>query len=152
MRRLKLGVAVFLVFGMMLFIVPAKAQSTSSVASPVHTGPMPDQRFYSLIFRHVLYLQANGGSAGSMSPSIARFYTDRIGATSTENATLLAEARAWKAEVDPLDAQAHAIVVAIRAKTPGGHLAPGQQPPAAPQQLYDLQTQRTPSPSSTLPT
>jgi hypothetical protein len=29
---------------------------TAQGNSPVHTGPMPDARFYSLTFRHILYL------------------------------------------------------------------------------------------------
>ena len=32
-----------------------RAQNGSS--SPVHTGPIPNKRFYSLMFRHILYLQ-----------------------------------------------------------------------------------------------
>jgi hypothetical protein len=106
---------------------------------------MPDQRLYSLVFRHLLYLQANGEApevAGAPSPSIAHFYSDRVGATSSENVALLAEAKAWKAEVDPIDQKAHAIILAIRAKTSGGHLSPGQQPPPVPPELIELQQQR----------
>jgi hypothetical protein len=106
---------------------------------------MPDSRFYSLVFRHLLYLQANGEQAaiaGGMSPSISRFYTDRAGASASENALLLAEAAAWKAEVDPIDKKAHSIIDTIHAQTPGGRLAPGQTPPEVPQQLIDLQVQR----------
>ena len=66
----------------------------------------------------------------------------RVGATETEARLFLAEAQAWKSEISPVDAQAHNIVTAIRAKYPGGRLAPGQQPPAVPQKLVDLQHER----------
>jgi hypothetical protein len=106
---------------------------------------MPDARFYSHIFRHVIYLLENGEPSsvpGAPSPSIAHFYVDRAGATADENSILIANAKAWKAEVDPIDLQAHNIVAAIHAQTPGGKLAPGQGLPAVPQVLRDLQAQR----------
>jgi hypothetical protein len=140
------AVAAFLTLGTLALLVPASSQSQQTSASPVHTGAaMPDSRFYSLVFRHLLYLQTNGDPApvaGALSPSITNFYSGRIRANANENASLLSEAEAWKAEVDPIDSQAHALIVAIRTKTPGGRLAPGEQPPPVPQQLIDLQTKR----------
>jgi hypothetical protein len=147
MRRLfpKLCMVIWLSAGVLMLIAPVLVTAQSSSVQPIHTGPMLDQRFYSLVFRHLLYLQTNGEQpmlVDGVSPSIAQFYTNRVGASSTENAALLAEARAWKAEVDPIDNQAHAIIAAIRAKTPDGHLAPGQQPPPVSEQLIELQKQR----------
>lgn len=131
------------------------AQSTS----PVHTGPMPDSRFYSLRFNHILYLYNSDVKAGVpnmqagvtdvqggiTSPAISSldwYYQRRIGATVKEESAFLAEAQSWAAEVAPVDTQAHGIIAAIRARNPGGKLAPGEQPPDPPQILTDLQQQR----------
>lgn len=133
----------------LLALVPlaARAQSTS----PVHTGPMPDSRFYSLSFRHILYLYNTDAQAGitdvqpgNTSPVSALdwYYRNKLGATAKEEAFFLAEAQSWTAEVAPVDAQAHSIIAAIRAHNPGGKLAPGEQPPDPPQILVDLQQQR----------
>jgi hypothetical protein len=67
---------------------------------------------------------------------------NRVGATQDENLTIIAIAKAWKNEIDPIDTQAHEIIQVIRAQTPGGRLAPGQVPPAVPQSLLDLQAKR----------
>lgn len=124
------------------------AQSNSSI----HSAPMPDARFYSLNFRHILYLHNNdvqsgildvpAGSKGPHEGDLDRYYRDRIKASAPEESSFLAEAQAWAAEVAPVDAQAHNIVTSIRALTLGGQLAPGEQPPAPPQSLVDLQKQR----------
>lgn len=120
-------------------------QAQQGSSSPIHTGQMPDARFYSLVFRHLLYLHENGPQAAvatDPSPAVESFYSTRVRATKRETALLLAEAKVWKTEVTPVDDQAHAIVMAIRAKTPGGKLAPGETPPSVPQELLDLQQQR----------
>jgi hypothetical protein len=62
--------------------------------------------------------------------------------TATEERVLLEQARSWKADVDPVDSQARIVIDAIRAKTPGGRLAPGEQPPTVPTSLIALQSQR----------
>lgn len=117
-----------------------------------HSGPMPDSRFYSLSFRHILYLYNADAQAGLADVQAAnksvsytaldRYYRGRLGTTAKEEAAFLEEAQSWSAEVAPVDAQAHSIVTAIRARTPGGKLAPGEDPPAPPQILVTLQQQR----------
>ncbi len=122
---------------------PSLAQTTQVV------GHAPDERFYPLVFRHVLSLQQSDSAnpstpdvAGTASPSLASTFAHVAGTTNGENAVLLAEARSWKAEVDPVDTQAHQIIDNIHARTPGGRLAPGQQPPAVPPELTALQARR----------
>jgi hypothetical protein len=78
----------------------------------------------------------------SANRALGGFFTNRIGMNANENALLLQEAQQWKLEVDPVDAQAHALIDAIHAKTPGGRLAPGQEPPVVPPELVNLQKQR----------
>ena len=137
-------IAIFL-FTALAFSEPQLSQAQQSSSSPVHTGPMPDTFFYSHIFRHILYLQDNGEPplvAGTQTASIADFYTSRVGMTVAENTVLLSTARAWKAEVDPVDAEAHNLIEAIHARTPGGRLASGETPPPVPQGLTDLQQKR----------
>lgn len=113
---------------------------------------MPDSRFYSLSFRHILYLynsdaqagitDVQAGSNGSSISALDWYYRNRLGATVKEETAFLAEARSWAAEIAPVDAQAHSIIAAIRARNPGGKLAAGEQPPDPPQILVDLQQQR----------
>ena len=124
------------------------AQSPSN--SPDQQARMPDERFYSLIFKHLLALQSHDAplvaspSVGSstVTPSIASFYTERVGAKPSETTTMLAAAQSWKVEVAPVDSQAHAIIAAIHAKTPGGRLQAGEKPPEVPAELVSLQHQR----------
>lgn len=135
-----------------IFIAFVPLTANAQSASPVHTGPMPDSRFYSLTFRHILYLYNSDAQegitdvqVGSTDPFISAldwYYRGRLGATAKEETAFLAEAQSWSAEVAPVDAQAHSIISAIRARTPGGKLAPGEQPPAPPQILVDLQQKR----------
>lgn len=106
---------------------------------------MPNIRFYPLIFRHILYLQTHDKQSASDSqpaPSVVRYYSDLVGATQQEDSILLAEAETWKSEVAPIDAKAYALIDEIHARTPGGRLAPGEQPPPPPQELIDLQSEK----------
>ena len=126
-----------------LSISPLRAQDSPS--PQISRPTMPDERFYSLIFHHMLYLQTHGlqpASSAAISPSIENFYVRRVGATGQESASLVAEARKWQKEVDPVDAQAKAMIDAIHARTPGGQLAPGEQPPPVPDSLIALQHKR----------
>lgn len=82
------------------------------------------------------------GSTGASNSALDRYYRRRLGTTAQEEATFLAEAQSWAAEVAPVDTQAHNIIATIRARTPGGKLAPGEQPPAPPQILVDLQQEK----------
>jgi hypothetical protein len=70
------------------------------------------------------------------------FFSHTIGLTETEDAELLEEAQAWKADVAPVDKAAFSMIASIRAKTPGGRLALGQVPPAPPAELVAMQAQR----------
>jgi hypothetical protein len=122
---------------------PARAQQASSSSAQI-----PDSKYYSLIFRHILYLQAHGeppANPGAPSPSIAHFYSDRVGASDSENAVFLSEAQAWKSEVDPVDQQAHSIIAAIHAQTPGGHLVPASSLPRFLPNLLPCRPSATPS-------
>lgn len=129
-----------------LAIVPLTANAQA------HSGPMPDSRFYSLSFRHILSLYNDDAQAGLVDVQAANtsvsytaldwYYRGRLGTTAKEEAAFLAEAQSWSAEVAPVDAQAHSIIAAIHARTPGGKLAPGEDPPAPPQILVTLQQQR----------
>lgn len=130
---------------------------TFAQAPPAISHAAPPERFYPLVFRQVLHLQAVDikaaastglGPAAALVPiartdsSLARFFTHRVGLNAQENAALLREAQQWKQEADPVDAQAHALIDSIHAKTPGGRLAPGQQPPQVPPELINLQQQK----------
>lgn len=129
----------------LMFIGASHISAQQNAPVTTTADQMPDARFYSLVFRHLLYLQDHGPAndvQGGASPAVSSFYTDRVKATRKETSLLLAEATAWKADVTPLDSQAHNIVMAIRAKTPGGKLAPGEEPPPVPQELIELQQQR----------
>jgi hypothetical protein len=138
-----------------MFLTAAGGQAlaqASSGSSPVHTGPMPDARFYPLLFRHVLYLHNNDMEAGvaeaqpetnhSQRAALDSYFRDRLGFSIAEQNALLAQAQSWSLAVAPVDAKAHSIIAAIRARTPGGRLAAGEQPPAPPQILVDLQQQK----------
>ncbi len=137
--------AVYFVFSALLVIsASALAQSPGQTS-----GHAPDERFYPLVFRHVLSLQQSDSMnpsmpevAGTASPSLASTFGHFAKTTNGENATLLTEAKNWKAEVDPVDTQAHQLIDSIHAKTPGGRLAPGEQPPAIPPELATLQAKR----------
>ncbi len=122
--------------------------SVSQSLSSSRTGqglPIPDERFYPLVFRHILYLQDMTGEPAGMlvaTPSTKGFYNDKVGATDPELTFFVKEARAWKADVDPIDSKAHELISAIRAKTPGGKLAVNQLPPSPPSELLSYQQQR----------
>ena len=136
--------SLMLTFGVFSIGSPSQSQQVSQ-APAVQSTDMPDRRYYSHIFTHINYLLEQGEPAvaqGQPSPSVARFYMERAGATEDENQKLITIARAWKREVDPIDSEAHSMIQAIRAQTPGGRLAPGQSLPAVPQALLDLQAQR----------
>jgi hypothetical protein len=125
--------------------VTTHLHAQQSDSSPAHTGNIPDARFYSLVFRHILRLQSVGEApltAGAPTTAMARFYQDKVGANSQENAILIAEATKWKAEVDPVDSQAHNLIETIHARTPNGQLKSGEDPPSVPQELIDLQQER----------
>ena len=70
------------------------------------------------------------------------FFSNQIGLRSDESTALLSEAQAWQAEVAPIDKDAYAMIAAIRSRTPGGRLAPGETPPAPPQELKTMQAQK----------
>lgn len=133
-----------LIAGGTSILCPLQAQQADS-ASPIRTAPIPDVRFYPLIFKHVLYLQMHSDAsvAGDQPAlSVIRYYTGLVGATKREDSILLAEAEEWKSEVAPIDAKAYALITAIHARTPGGRLALGEEPPTPPQELIDLQSQK----------
>jgi hypothetical protein len=128
---------------------------TFAQAPPAVSHAVPPERFYPFVFRQALHLQGVDAKASvGLSPaaamvpipridtSLARFFTQRVGLNAQENAVLLREAQQWKQEADPVDAQAHALIDSIHAKTPGGKLAPGQQPPQVPPELIKLQQQK----------
>jgi hypothetical protein len=128
-----------------IFGIAPALQSQQTSKAQAHSGPMPDQRYYSHVFTHINYLLEHGEPAptpAQPSPSVATFYVDRVGATQDENLKIIAIAKTWKNEIDPIDSQAHEIIQAIRAQTPGGRLAPGQALPSVPKSLLDLQAKR----------
>jgi hypothetical protein len=142
-------------FGFITLLISLPQSFAQTQTPNVETHIAPPERFYPLVFRHVLHLQELDVKAfpglspnASMAPttrtetSLARFFKGRIGLTSNEDAVLLQEAQQWKKEVDPVDEQAHNLVESIHAKTPGGRLASGQQPPQVPHELIKLQQER----------
>lgn len=104
----------------------------------------PEERVYPMIYRHALYLDSldQTTSTPRNHENLHLFFVGRIGATPVEADALLTEAATWKAEADPIDQRAHALIQSIRAKTPGGRLALGQAPPPVPDALMTLQGQR----------
>lgn len=118
------------------------------------TQVAPPERFYPLLFRHTLYLQQQGADIGSPLPSadisgvqnasspLNAYFERRVGMRGNEITILTNEARSWKAEADPIDAKARTMIDAIHARTPGGQLTSGQQPPLVPPELIALQQQR----------
>ncbi len=95
-----------------------------------------------MVFRHVLAAQSGPAlDTAAAAPSMS-FFSEKIGLSGAESTTLAAEAQAWQAEVAPIDKSAYAMIASIRAKTPGGHLAPGEQPPAPPEELKTMQAQK----------
>jgi hypothetical protein len=135
----------FFVIGALAFIAPNLANAQQSSVNPVKAAAMPDQRFYALAFRHILFLEdvATPSSDPSVpSTSLADYYGHRVGATQAEQIELIAAARDWQAKVTPVDTEAHGIIDAIHAATPGGRLGPNQSPPTVPQQLITLQAQK----------
>ena len=116
---------------------------TSAVMSLfAQSARTPDERFYPMVFRHVLATQQQPTpNSASVIPSMA-FFSSKIGLNDNENTTLIREAQAWQEEVAPVDKAAYSMIAAIRAKTPGGRLAPGELPPVPPQELKAMQAQK----------
>ena len=69
-------------------------------------------------------------------------FQKKLGLTDQDAATLKSHASAADDAVRKQDAKAHDVIDRIRKKTPGGKLAPGEKPPAVPQELLNLQTGR----------
>ena len=145
MNRLPAAVRTSILLLPTLFVAGQSPAAQAQPPTSAQNSPMPDERFYSLVFRHMLYLQNLGApptQTGSVSSSVQTFTGNRLGASETESAFLTSEASAWKAEVDPIDTQAHNMIMAIRNRNPGGKLAPGEEPPSVPDGLLTLQRQR----------
>ena len=143
------------IFALAITTLVVAGSRTLAQAPPAVSHVIPPERFYPFVFRQVLHLQGIDAKASvGLSPaaamvpiprtdsSLARFFTQRVGLNAQENAVLLREAQQWKQEADPVDSQAHALIDSIHAKTPGGKLAPGQQPPQVPPELIKLQLQK----------
>ena len=106
---------------------------------------MPDQAFYQLVFRHIIFTQ-NTAVAGSLQPGqfgadTQGVYITQAGMTPVETQALFSIATDYAKAIAPIDSQAKAIIQRDRNRYPGGRIPAGQKPPEVPSELLALQAE-----------
>ena len=121
------------------------AQQASEAKGGGHASAAPDYVFYRHIFRFALFLDANQPEtrdAAQPARGLHKYFSERIGTSEDENALILSRAKAWKKDIDPIEAESRDLINSIHAQTPGGILMPGQAPPLVPPHLIELQQEK----------
>lgn len=107
--------------------------------------PLPEHVLYGQMFRHVVALEQRAEvleKRGEDGAKLRRRYKQSAELSDRQDETLKAIARDCVARVAEQDRKALALIREARARTPGGTLAQGQAPPAAPPALAELQEER----------
>lgn len=114
---------------------------------PPGTPPAPQHHVYGSLFSIVSNIESEADAAearGDHSRALAlrKHFQSAIGLSDKDAATLKSHAVQANQQVRFQDKKAHDLIDKIRSQTPGGKLQIGQKPPAPPQELSDMQTQR----------
>jgi hypothetical protein len=127
-----------------LLIALLSRMPSAQTAPPMRATPSGTPlAAYRAFFQHVQYLETAANTAGSSEAAQLRNYHQRnLGLNNQEASAIKNIAAAHAAVVGDLDKQAAAIIVATRAKFPGGRLPSKSGLPQVPAQLGDLQKQR----------
>ena len=142
---MKLGHSTMALYAVPLLLFASVA--AQSQTRPQRTPAPALKNIYGHFFTLVATIERDADDADkkgdkTKSEKLHKHFQQKLGLTDKDAASLKAHAKAADNAVRQQDAKAHDIIDKIRKKTPGGRLAPGEKPPAVPQELVDLQAGR----------
>ena len=108
-------------------------------------GSIPDYVLYDQLFRMVLSIKKKAGdqeTRGEAVTPLKYYFKSKAGLTDEQNGLLEQAALDYLADVGPVDKQARTLIVQIRDQFEDGKIGAGQQVPAPPAELSQLQEQR----------
>lgn len=122
-----------------------KANVAQGAAGQPPAPDLPDQVAYRHLFRYVTAIKQKGDELEKQGKDASSYRTHfkRIANLSDYHARLLDQVAAqYMAEVQPVNARAHALAEAYKAQYPGGKVPHGEKPAPPPAELKQLGEER----------